>query len=1177
MKLQYAVIYERTPNNYAAYAPDVPGCGSTGKTLDDIRANIAEGLAFHIEGLLELGEPVPEPRMSLDEAMAYHKQVLAEYDKDIPESTATAGMVEIGIEDAMDTNRQNLVEGTLVTWTGSGALDKYGVLTKVNEVVEVRWDDNNFDYPSRFSVIDTPLERVNLAGRRVERRSTGEIAVAMRPLSVGGIPMWECLLSGNLTMVNLQERDLRPIPITDPSERFQNNMIGSIRAYRLQEVARWYLWQHNHNALVSLGNVRVDIMPHQVGVVHKIVNNYPHRFLLCDEVGLGKTIEAGLALKELRTRGETRRVLIIVPSNLSRQWQFEMKTKFNETFAILNTDTVNYIRNEGFVGNPFTYSENVICSSTWVSRKDWATLCKDVAWDLIIVDEAHHARMHEDGRTTQLYDIVHELALANDAARRRSLLLLTATPMQLGTHEIYALVELLDPVLFPSPGDFERHRKSVPGLNRLVERLKSEKSSISDHDSQQMAEWLEIETDTILQRLSRGQGERENLASDLSDRHLLSEVMIRNRKSVVGGFMPRTATRWEVELSQEEREATEALEAYIQYGFNLAEGSGGNVIGFVMVTFQKLMASSIAAIRSSLTARRDRLQQRHSSQHSQSGLKERLDDDDRASDVLGSVNGRYVSAEVDFLNTTIQMLNRVKTDSKSMVLLAQLTELREEDDNQKVLIFTQFRETQNYLADLLENNGWEVNLFHGQMSPAAKDSAVEQFRDKSGPQVLISTEAGGEGRNLQFCHLLVNYDLPWNPMRVEQRIGRVDRIGQKHVVNIFNLWVRDTIEERVLDVLENRINVFQETIGGLDPILGETENDIQKIMRMSADTRDVALKELGTRLEVDVRQAREAEKQLGDFIMDTKSFSREIAERIAGQPSPINNSDVDRFMGQLLSDVRTYIKKRGDGYELTFKDRFVVENIDLFPAGKKVNAVFRPDRLSDSQNVELMAFGHPIVDTIIETVLGEGYEGVTGTRRILAGDDINPVSGWLFTYSFTVPGIRPVEHLVPVFVSDSGNVNLDVGRALVERACLFDRNEGEINYGSIPNNLAETKTIVDEFIHEKHSSLQSEASRHASTQVDQEITRLAKYFDYRERVAQDKLSDTRNTLTRLSETLEGVQQRQVLRIWESRVREAEAVVNALPEERERQISNAERFRDPAVAYSLKSLGRIEVI
>lgn len=1073
----------------------------------------------------------------------------------------------------------NLTIGALVQWINDPRDDEYGVVADIDHrYIHVRWDDAT-NTPTKFSVQEAhQLKRVDIAQKKkCERYSTGDKVIALSPTSTTDEPRWECMSLKNGEMVSVPEYDLRPIPVTERVERVKNNMIGSLKKYRLREVTQWYLWQHHNNALVSLGNVRVDIKPHQVGVVHKVVSNYPHRFLLCDEVGLGKTIEAGMALKELRIRGGAQRTLIIVPPNLARQWQFEMITKFNETFAILNTEVVRFEENEGKTGNPFARHNSVICSSSWVTRKEWAELCVEADWDLIIVDEAHHVRMHEDGQTTRLYDLVDDLATSNNAVSR-SLLLLTATPMQLGTHEIYALVELLDPVLFPSPESFEKHRNSVPGLNRLVENLRSTAFPNSNSDFENVVErvsqWLEIEKEQARQRLTAGREELDALANELSDRHLLTEVMIRNRKSVIGGFMPRVAARWEVKLSHEEREALKALDEYIQYGFNLASGKGGNTFGFVMVTFQKLMASSIAAIKSSLYKRRDNIRMRYAPYvQFEQNLDERLDNDDYTVDVIGSVGASDADREISYIEDAINALDCVKTDSKSAELLKQMSELLDEDADQKVLIFTQFRETQNHLEDLLKNNGWEVNLFHGQMDGRAKDRAVDRFRDNKGSQVLISTEAGGEGRNFQFCHTLVNYDLPWNPMKVEQRIGRVDRIGQEHEVRIFNLFTKDTIEERVLDVLERRINVFEETVGGLDPILGDTENDIKKIMRMAEGARESALENLGEHLESQVRQAREASELFGDFIMDTKSFGREIAERIAGQPSPVNNEDMDRYIGQLLSDVGTYIKRNGDAYELKFGSHFYEKHRGLFAEGLRKTAVFRPDRRTDSQYAELMAFGNPIVDSIVEEVLAEGYDGATGSRRILAGDDIAPTSGWMFTYIFTVSGIRSTEHLMPIFVSDDGEIDMELGQRITERACLFDSAEQEIH---IPNNIDEAKALVDEFVGNKRQTLQAEAIEQAGAQVAQEVDRLTKYYDYRERVAQDKVDNARNILERQRKELVGVQ-RNILPVTEAQVRDREAILTTLTEERKRRIAEAEKFRYPAVADSLKSLGRIEVV
>ena len=942
---------------------------------------------------------------------------------------------------------------------------------------------------------------------------------------------------------------------------------------------------HLYDELVSLGQVGVDIKPHQVSVVHKVVSNYPHRFLLCDEVGLGKTIEAGMVLKELRARGGAQRVLAIVPPNLVGQWQFEMKSKFNETFSVLNTATVNHLANQGQTQNPFTFSQSILCSSHWVSNPKWADLCAQVNWDLVIVDEAHHARSHRSGSrvtTTRLYRLIRRLA-EPDYFSKRSMLFLTATPMQLETHELYALIELLDPALFPSEERFESHRRAVPGLSRLVEQLNRHGFPIPGEEPDdtvgQVADWLELDEHTARLRLSSNGQQLERLTEELTDRHLLSEVLIRNRKAVVGGFMPRVATRWEVELTPEETEALQAVEDYVQYGFQVAEGANDAPIGFVMVTFQKLMASSIAAIRTSLVRRRERVL-KNALRLSMTGeeLEDRLLSDEDESDVLEDVGSTSLSAaaELPLLQNALDSLSRVKSDSKAEVLVDQLSKLLVDSPNEKVLVFTQFRETLRFLEEMLTGKGWRVNVFHGQMSAAEKDRAVGDFRDSAGPRILISTEAGGEGRNFQFCHILVNYDLPWNPMKVEQRIGRVDRIGQDHAVSICNLWVKGTVEERVLDVLERRIRIFEETVGGLDPILGDAESDIRKIMRLAGEQRDQALEEFGRQLEDQVRRARDAESKLGDFIMDTKSYRRELAERIAGQPPPIKNYDLDVFIGQLLSDAHTYIRQTGTTYELTFQGEFLDAHRELFAAGAKRRAVFRADRRPDSEDIEFMAFGHPIVDGLVERVLEEEYEGVTGTRRIPSSDVLAPCAGWLFTYQFNVPGVHATEYLEPVFVSDDGSVDVETGHNLVRRAFHFDDDERQIESSSIPDNLDAIVPIANRLADNKRAELQEQAERQAATRIERELSRLGEWFDYRERVARDKVEATRATLNRIRESGDETQ-RQILPVWEANLRRDEELLANLAPERSRRLADVEKHRYPHVSWALKALGRIEVV
>ena len=536
--------------------------------------------------------------------------------------------------------------------------------------------------------------------------------------------------------------------------------------------------------------------------------------------------------------------------------------------------------------------------------------------------------------------------------------------------------------------------------------------------------------------------------------------------------------------------------------------------------------------------------------------------------------------ELKLLDNAIAALNVVgETDSKARVLVDRLSGLFSTQPDEKVIVFTQFRETQRHLEELFTGRGWGVNVFHGQMNTGGKDCAIEQFRTNSGSQVLISTEEGGEGRNMQFCHLLVNYDLPWNPMKVEQRIGRIDRIGQTQPISIFNLWVKDTVEERVLDILENRIRLFEETVGGLDAILGDgehIESDIQKIMRTAKDNLEAALADFDRQTEDKIRASKEAGEQLGDFIMDTKSFRREIAERISGQTSSVDNHKFEKFIKQLLADVNTHIRKSGDTYDLTFHGDFLESNRkQLFVGGPQMKAVLRPDRRTDAESVEFMVFGHKVVDTIIEKVLGEEYEGTTGTRRIVADDDLAVTKGWLFQYQFTTSGIPETEYLDAVFISDSRETSEETGHQLVQRACRFDEEES-INKDLIPNNLEQIEPLASAFANGRQQVLKIDAENQAAERIEREISRLQDFYDYKERAARDKVEATRSTWNRIRES--GTEsQRQILPALEANVRRDEGVSANLAEERRRRIEEAGHHRYPQVSWALKSLGRVEVV
>ena len=337
--------------------------------------------------------------------------------------------------------------------------------------------------------------------------------------------------------------------------------------------------------------------------------------------------------------------------------------------------------------------------------------------------------------------------------------------------------------------------------------------------------------------------------------------MLRNRRAAVGGFAQRQASRWDVDLTPAEVLVQTQMDSILRDGYRaVSEGSGGqaNAVGFLMVIYQKLAASSSRALLLSLEGRRERLLASQAGHLGESEAEERLEDDTAAAEVTKKLRAG-VEREAERIGEVIELLREIPIDSKAQRLLDGLRELSAVEPDIKVLIFTEFRETQAMLRELLADEEWGCEVFHGQLNADEKDRAVELFRDGMGRQALVATEAGGEGRNLQFAHILVNYDLPWNPMRVEQRIGRVDRIGQEKTIQIFNFRVRDTIEERILEVLDERIGIFKDTVGGLEPILGDAEDLIRAALRKGAEKRDEEFKKVGRRYEREVQRARRAD------------------------------------------------------------------------------------------------------------------------------------------------------------------------------------------------------------------------------------------------------------------------------------------------------------------------------
>ncbi len=464
--------------------------------------------------------------------------------------------------------------------------------------------------------------------------------------------------------------------------------------------------------IASLPRLHFEPFRYQLEAAQVALRRMRGRAILADEVGLGKTIEAALVLSELRVRGLARRVLILTPPGLLEQWQEELDRKFALPSLLV----------QGGSWEPTLWSGEdpaVIASLSAARRAPLKDALVAEAWDLVIVDEAHHLKNPQTASARLLRQL-----------QSRYLLLLTATPVENRLDDLFQLVSLVRPGHLGTPAAFRKRHAGLAGAE----------------STKNLAE---------LQRRTR-------------------EVMIRHRRSEVARMLPRRLAET-LRINPEDREA----ELY------------------------------------QLVAERVRELGRNGNAQQALGLRGLLRAAGSSPAALGS------AAEAAGWSEVARRAAELRETEKARTLLDLLQ--RHRDRGEKVVVFTGFRRTLEYLQALLDERGLAHAAYHGSLPHQRKEEAIRSF-ERDLP-VLLTTEAGGEGRNLQFCHVMINFDLPWNPMRIEQRLGRIHRVGQDHEVLLSNLVTAKTIEDQILRVLESRINLFELVVGELDMILGRIEDD----------------------------------------------------------------------------------------------------------------------------------------------------------------------------------------------------------------------------------------------------------------------------------------------------------------------------------------------------------------
>ena len=596
-------------------------------------------------------------------------------------------------------------------------------------------------------------------------------------------------------------------------------------------------------------------LPHQLHVLNRAMETNNIRYILADEVGLGKTIEAGMIIRELKSRGLVSRILVVCPTGLVTQWASEMQEKFHEKFQVILPSDYDTIRrltdNDDVYGqfdqviSPMDSIKPIEKHAGWSEEKvekyneERIYSIINSGWDLIIIDEAH--RVAGSSGEVARYKLGNLLAQASPY-----LLLLSATPHNGKTEPFLRLFSLLDADAFPNAKSIVREQVA-PFL------IRTEKREAIDNNG---------------------------------------NLLFKNR------IMHLVTISWD-DRNNLQRELYEMVSSYVAKTYNkaLRNRKKNMCLIFLLIIMQRMVTSSTAAIRQSLERRLNvLLEQRTCVGNLREEDLDELNIEDGVEDALEAIS-LDMELEIEELKQIISLAKQAQfqnQDAKVEPLLNEIDAILSEDRTQKVIIFTEFVATQTYLQELLVNRDYTVTILNGGMSIDERNAAMQEF--KTSTSIFISTDAGGEGLNLQFANIIINYDLPWNPMKIEQRCGRVDRIGQQRDVHIYNFIVGETVENRVREVLEEKLSVILKEMG-VDKYSDVLDSEVAE-----CDFTDVYMRSIGHASQVE-KNLYPVEAEMKQQLTNAQKYKDVIREekdltKLVGTES---NFDVDSALRTMLT------------------------------------------------------------------------------------------------------------------------------------------------------------------------------------------------------------------------------------------------------------------------------------
>lgn len=713
-------------------------------------------------------------------------------------------------------------------------------------------------------------------------------------------------------------------------------------------------------------------LPHQLHVLNRAMETNNIRYILADEVGLGKTIEAGMIIKELKSRGLVNRVLVVCPTGLVTQWASEMQEKFHEKFHVILPSDYDTIRRLTDSDDVYGQYDQVISPmdsikpmekhAGWTDERvekyneERIYSIINSGWDLVIIDEAH--RVAGSSGEVARYKLGNLLSQASPY-----LLLLSATPHNGKTEPFLRLVRLLDADAFPNA-------KSIVKEQVTTFLIRTEKREAIDNNG---------------------------------------NLLFKNR---VTHLMTLT---WD-ERNTMQRELYELVSSYVSTTYNkaLRNKKKNMCLIFLLIIMQRMVTSSTAAIRQSLERRLNVLlnQQTHLGNLTEEDLDD-LDIEDGVDDALEaiSLDMELEIAELQQIISVAKQAQFQNQDAKVEPLLDAVDAIINEDHTQKIIIFTEFVATQQYLKELLTNRDYTVTILNGSMSIEERNEALHQF--KTSTSIFISTDAGGEGLNLQFANIIINYDLPWNPMKIEQRCGRADRIGQQRDVHIYNFIVSETVENRVREVLEQKLSVI--------------------------------LLEMGVDKYSDVLDSEAAECDFTDVYM-----------RSIGRPGQVEKNlyTIESEMKQQLANAQRYkdvIKEEKDLTQLVGRQ----SAFDVDIALRKMVTYYECWQGRDPRLIERVSIGD---NEITKHLSAEILQDRTSPLLSLGIPNFPNEAGYFMLWQLSISAQESGKRILPIFVSNNMILRPMAGKRLME---VFLDDTTQLKMGTSSNISAEEYTALE--------------------------------------------------------------------------------------------------------------------